>query len=205
MKKFLCAVSIGLILAANGAYAKKDTKPVEKAEDKSVAAAMGTKVDTKLPVEISADNLEVLQKENKAIFKGNVIAVQGKMRMNADKMVVHYRQKAAGDAPAKPAASPSPAGDMGAVSQIEVIGHVLIVTPEESAEGDVGNYDVDKKFLTLTGDNVILTREQNILRGKSIEYDMATGRSVLTNKTDGAAAKGDNRVRGVFVPKSDKK
>lgn len=172
-----------------------------KTQHVDAATTAGTsKYDTKLPVEISSDTLEVLQRENKAIFKGNVIAVQGKLRLNADKMIVHYKQK---DANAPATNGPQQAGDMGAVSLTEVEGHVLMATPEESAEGDKGSYDVDKKFLHLTGDNVVLTREQNILRGKAVDYDLATGRSVLTNGGETGTAKGDTRVRGVFVPKSD--
>lgn len=162
-----------------------------------------TKYDTKLPVEISADNLEVLQRESKAIFKGNVIAVQGKLRLNADKMVVHYKQKS--EAAKSPEKKPETMAEgMGAVHLIEVEGNVLVATPEESARGDKGDYEVDKRFLRLTGENVILTRDNNILRGKAIEYNLDTGRSVLTNKTDAKGSKGDNRVRGVFVPKADK-
>ena len=164
---------------------------------------MATKYDTKLPVEISADNLEVLQKESRAIFKGNVIAVQGKLRLNADTMIVHYKQQTEAEKAKKPEASATEG--MGAVSLIEVEGNVLVATPEETARGDKGDYEVDKRFLRLTGDNVILTRDKNILRGKSVEYNLDTGRSILTYKGGEPNAKGDNRVRGVFVPKSDAK
>lgn len=189
----LCAGSAIAAQLADGA--SKETSSKE---------GVSAKYDTKLPVEISADNLEVLQKESKAIFKGNVIAVQGKLRLNADKMVVHYKQKDGGKEPEKPEASETTEG-MGAVSLIEVEGNVLVATPEETARGDKGDYEVDKRFLRLTGENVILTRDKNILRGKSVEYDLDTGRSVLTNKNGDANAKGDNRVRGVFVPKSEEK
>lgn len=94
---------------------------------------------------------------------------------------------------------------MGAISHIEVEGHVLVATPDETAQGDQGDYDVEKKFLRLTGDNVILTREQNILRGKAVDYDLVSGHSVLTNGAASADGKGDHRVRGVFVPQSQKK
>jgi lipopolysaccharide export system protein LptA len=177
--------------------------PLQAEETQSAAAA---KYDTKLPVEISSDNLEVLQRENKAIFKGNVIAVQGKLRLNADTMTVHYRQKDSKiPDEGKPIVPAVPQDEMGAISHIEVEGHVLVATPEESAQGDKGNYDVDKRVLRLTGNNVVLTREKNILRGKAVEYNLDTGHSILTNNTDPKKSKGDNRVRGVFVPKTQKK
>lgn len=183
------------------------------------------KYDTKLPVEISADNLEVFQHENKAIFKGNVIAVQGKIRLQADTMIIHYKQNGqqngqssgqnqgqqaeqqAQAAPviAKSASKPSgeKGGEMGAITLIEVEGNVFMATPEESAKGDKGNYHVPEKMLHLTGDNVILTRDKNILRGTDLVYNLETGHSVLTNKGSRVGGTNGDRVRGVFVPNND--
>lgn len=193
---WLLAMTIAFMMGGYAVAAESTETPAKE--------VMTAKYDTKLPVEISADNLEVLQKESKAIFKGSVIAVQGKLRLNADKMVVHYKQKTEAEKAAKPTEATTTEG-MGAVSLIEVEGNVLVATPEETARGDKGDYEVDKRFLRLTGENVILTRDKNILRGKSVEYDLDTGRSVLTNKNGEASTKGDNRVRGVFVPKSEEK
>lgn len=204
MKKTTAVLSLCILicLGLNSANAAPEKEAEKKPE---AASAVSAKYDTKLPVEISSDNLEVLQRESKAIFRGNVIAVQGKLRLNADKMTVHYKQKSENAAPAlapKPEVAASPAGDMGAITHIEVEGHVLVATPEETAEGDKGDYDAEKRFLKLTGEHVVLTREQNILRGKSVEYDLVTGHSVLTTGDEAQKGKGDNRVRGVFVPKS---
>lgn len=177
-------------------------------------AQLSDKHDNKQPVEISSDSLEVLQHENKAIFKGNVVAVQGDMRLKSDVMIVHYKQKSEQTSAPKQAAPAAPAaqGQMGAITLIEVQGHVLAATPQESATGDKGDYDVPSKMLHLFGSNVTLTRDKNILKGTALEYNMATGRSVLTNNggtvsgSSGSAPGG--RVRGVFVPNdesSDKK
>ncbi len=194
---------LGLVIAAGlfAGHALAAETQGAAAKEAATQEGMAAKYDTRLPVEISADNLEVLQRESRAIFKGNVIAVQGKLRLNADKMVVHYKQNGNGKSPPKPEGG-TPDG-MGAVSLIEVEGNVLVATPEETARGDKGDYEVDKRFLRLTGEDVTLTRDQNILKGKSVEYDLDTGRSVLTNKNGDVPAKGDNRVRGVFVPKSN--
>jgi len=173
-----------------------------------VSPMANSKYNTKLPIEISSDTLEVLQQENKAIFKGNVIAVQGQMRLKSDVMIVHYRQqdnKNAAPKPAEPPQAPKTQGEMGAISLIEVEGHVFVASPEESAQGDKGDYNVDDKTIHLFGDNVVLTREKNILRGTALEYNLATGRSVLTNGSKVVSGKNDGRVRGVFVPNQDNK
>ena len=44
--------------------------------------------DTSLPIEISADALEVQRDTGVAIFRGSVDAVQGKMSLRADQLTV---------------------------------------------------------------------------------------------------------------------
>ena len=46
--------------------------------------------DTSLPIEITADSLEVLRNQQIATFTGNVDAVQGDMVLSADLLRVHY-------------------------------------------------------------------------------------------------------------------
>ncbi len=190
MRQFLMML-IGTIILGAPAYAEQ---------------ALTSKYDTKLPIEISSDSLEVLQHENKAIFKGNVVAVQGKIRLKADEMVVHYRQKSEQqNVPKSQPQGGSAQGAMGAISLIEVLGNVLVATPEESAKGDKGDYNVDTKLLHLFGGNVILTRDKNILRGTMLEYNLTTGRSVLTNGSDVVGGKSSGRVHTVFVPGQEEK
>ncbi len=203
-------MSLTLALAFNSGA---DTKPAktDNAKASKGPVQISEKYDTKLPIEISSDKLEVHQQENRAIFTGNVIAVQGKIRLTSDVMIIHYRQQkselAATSVPAAPpVAKPAPTasgtqGTLGAISLIEVEGNVFVATPEESAKGDKGNYQVDEKLLHLYGSNVILTRDKNILRGTELVYNLETGQSVLTNnngKVNGLL--GDHRVHGVFVP-----
>jgi lipopolysaccharide export system protein LptA len=196
--KFLWAVLFSIMLFGVSASAQQH------------GATPGDKYDTKLPVEISSDSLEVLQHENKAIFKGNVIAVQGQLRLKSDVMTVHYRQKKdEGTKPPEPKPQPAPgtpaaANAMGTISKIDVDGHVFMASPEESAQGDKGDYDVDAKTIHLFGGNVILTRDKNILRGTALEYNLETGRSLLTNGNNVVTGKSDGRVRGVFVPNETK-
>ena len=45
---------------------------------------MGEPIDTSQPIEVAADALEVIQSEQMAVFTGNVDAIQGDMRLQAD-------------------------------------------------------------------------------------------------------------------------
>ena len=192
MKKILILACIIIPFSLQAAEIAKTAK----------ASPTATQDNSKLPIEISSKTLEVLQNEQKAIFTGDVIAVQGDTRLKSDKMIVHYKQKdnKTPTSPVAASATPTAQGDMGAITAIDVEGHVIITNPEETAQGDKGNYDVPTRIIHLFGNNVILTRDKNILRGTALEYNMANGHSVFTNENGG-----NNRVRGVFVPKDDGK
>lgn len=148
------------------------------------------------PIEISSDKLDVIQAEHKAIFSGNVIAVQGTTNMRAEKMTVYYRDSGAGKS----------SGDTGqGISRIDAEGSVVFTTPEEAARGDKGIYNVDTDTIELMGGNVTLTRDKNILKGTHLNYNMKTGRSVLSSGNGAVTGGKPARVRGLFVPNSDKK
>ena len=158
--------------------------------------------DTHQPIKITADKLEVEQNQEIATFTGNVIAIQGAMRLRADTLKVHYHGNRAAPARggADPAVKPVPqaaagAGQspMGAISELDAYGHVFLLAPGETAQGAVGVYDVEKHVIVLTGKPVVLTRGKNVLTGQKVAMNLDTGMSVLTPEVGG-------RVHGLFVP-----
>ena len=155
------------------------------------------------PIEISSDTLDVIQEEKKAIFSGNVIATQGTTNMRAGKMTVFYRESGGAEAPTN-ATAPAQG-----IYRIDADGSVVFTTPTETVIGDKAIYNVDADTIDVVGNNsVTLTRGQNILKGSNLNYNMSTGRSILTGRTGGADVTGmgnSARVRGLFIPKSDPK
>lgn len=141
-------------------------------------------LNSKAPVEISADSLEVLQKDQVALFSGNVEAVQANTKIQSNEMKVYY---------GKPETQTNP--NAPSISKIEVTGNVRIRTAAEIATGSKGVYDVSKGQVTLTG-NVSLTKDKNIIRGGSLLIDLNNGYSKIIN--NGSSSGG--RVRGLFTP-----
>ena len=139
-------------------------------------------VDSDQPIDINADDLEIRQDQNLAIFSGNVIAVQGRIELRAEQLKVWYR-------PASDSGSNKSAGAGGTIIRIDAIDKVLVSSPTEKAKGDMGVYDVMEQRLTLTG-TVVLTRGQDVLRGKKLVMNLATGQSQISG----------GRVHGRFVP-----
>jgi|SaaInlStandDraft_6_1057023.scaffolds.fasta_scaffold11517_3 lipopolysaccharide export system protein LptA len=142
-----------------------------------------TQHDSSQPIEITADQLEVQQEKQLATFSGNVQAIQGDIRLQAASLQVHYWAQD-GDADVE-----------GAISRIMAKGEVFFSSPGQTAKGDSGVYDVDKSLITLEG-KVVLTREDNVIRGSRLVLNLATGRS----KVSGAPSGSGGRVRGLFVP-----
>ncbi len=136
--------------------------------------------DTDQPIDIDADDLEIRQDQNLAIFSGNVVAVQGRIQLRAEQLKVWYRPAAKDGA--------NTAGG-GTIMRIDAINKVLVSSATENARGDIGVYDVAEQRLTLTG-AVVLTRGQDVLRGDKLVMNMATGRSKISG----------GRVHGRFVP-----
>ncbi len=207
---------IGLVgmMAASQAFAQTASAP-------ATAAAPTNGFQKNQPIEISSDKLDVYQDQHKAIFTGNVIAVQADKTLRSVTMTVYYRdsnpEKPAKPAkPVKPGASvpppapptppsPKPTDPEGAqgIYRIDADENVVFTTPTETAVGDKGIYDVDANTIDLTGKIVTLTRGQNILKGTHAVYDMNTDRSVLTNNgtvVDGNGNAKPARVHGLFVP-----
>ena len=131
------------------------------------AAGQALQHDSSQPIEISADTLEVLQEEQIATFAGNVDAVQGDLVLSADKLLVHYEGENSDSVGLA-------AGRGNSIRRIDAVGQVIITSPEETAEGDYGTYDVASEFMTLEGD-VVLTRGANVIRGERLELDLVSG------------------------------
>ena len=135
-----------------------------------------------LPIEITADSLAVKQDQKTAVFRGSVAAAQGTLRLTADEVTVHYAQ-AEGSTPPR-------------ISRIDATGNVFVSSPQETAQGDHGVYDVDSESITLIG-SVVLTRDKNVIRGARLVLNLVTGESRIEGAPAGGA---QGRVRGRFVP-----
>lgn len=154
------------------------------AQTEAPLADLAPKAD--MPVEITADSLEVLQDQEVAVFRGNVEAVQGNLTLKSALLRVHYGDDAAGEG-----AGPVPAGR---ISRLEAEGGVVFTTPDQSVRGTTAVYDVAAEQITVEGD-VVLQQDANVIRGERLVVDLRAGRSQIVG-----TASGGGRVRGVFVP-----
>ncbi len=152
--------------------------------------------NAKKPIDIESDRLEVDDKRHVAIFSGNVSATQGDYTLRAPRLEVTY-EKAAEAAPqdkagagsktakpVKPADTGAPADPIssGQIKFVRANGGKVVVTSkvdEQEATGDDVLYDVKGQKITMTGKEVVLTQKQNVVKGKQLDIDLATGRATV--------------------------
>jgi lipopolysaccharide export system protein LptA len=158
------------------------------------------------PVQIDAKTLEVHDKNKTATFAGDVRVVQGSTTMTCRTLVVFYGQEL-GIAGAQPvAASAKPGGaapDAQNIRRIEARGDVTVVSKDQTANGDLGVYDLVAKTITLSG-NVTVTQGKNVIHGERVVVDTVTGNAhVEASSTATGSGAPQGRVRALIIPQKD--
>lgn len=142
------------------------------------AAAQGANIgfgnaehDSSLPVEITADQLDVNQADGRAKFTGNVVVGQGEMRLTGAVVDVEYGENATGETEVK---------------RLHASGGVTLFNGSEAAEGREAVYTLETGEVVMTGD-VVLTQGENAMAGEKLTVNLDTGTGVM-----------EGRVRVVF-------
>ncbi len=143
----------------------------------SAGIAFGTSTfDRTQPVEITADELRVDQSAGTAVFDGNVLVVQGEVRLSSGKVTVEYSQE-----------NGAPTG----IARLIASGGVTFVTASDAVEANEATYSVDDGTVQLTGD-VLLTQGQSAIAGDRLVINLEAGSGRM-----------EGRVRTVLNPGGD--
>ena len=151
---------------------------------------------SKEPITVNADALDFFNKDNKLVYTGNVVAVQGDSALKASKLNIDLDKNVSSTGPQAPPTATSPASS--SVRHIEADGPVTLASKDQVGTGDHATYDKLENKFYLKG-HVTLTQGPNITQGDSLIYDMPSGqarvvghvRSILTpgTQTQGPVAK----------------
>ena len=139
--------------------------------------------NSKEPINIAADKLDYFDKEQKAIYSGNVIVVQGDTRLNASVLTILFDRNTQGGKSSSQSSN----------SQLRWMkgdGPVTIVSKDQVGVGNSLVYDKAKGKFFLLG-NVSLSQGENVTRGDELVYDLQTGQAVVSSK---------GRVKSRIVP-----
>jgi lipopolysaccharide export system protein LptA len=178
------------VLASSSAYAA-----ASKTEQGSPLLPGG---DSKAPVSIEADKLVYYDKEQKAVYSGNVVIIQGDTKLTCSTMTI-YMEKSAATVKAEPAKPtdtsglPGSTGQSSRVRHLDCGGPVTVLSKTQTATADSGAYDKPQNKVWLTG-HVTLSDGGNVTKGDKLTYDLTSGQATVD--TGGASG----RVKGQFLP-----
>jgi lipopolysaccharide export system protein LptA len=169
--------------------------------------------NSKEPISIEADKLNYFDKEQKAVYTGNVVVIQGDSKLTCSVLTIFLAKTdsasaaapgSAAGAAATPASAPgaapgaaaTPAAPVGPtpggnqVKHMEAAGPVTLISKTQVATGDRGTYDKEQNKVWLF-DHVTMSDGGNVTEGDKLTYDMTTGEAVVEVHKTG-------RVKGVF-------
>lgn len=151
------------------------------AAQEPVSALRGHDADA--PIDVAADRIEVQDRSDRAVFAGNVHVRQAALTLDTDRLTVAYTS----------------AGGV-QIRRLDASGSVTVKSPSETARGNFGIYDLDRKLITLVG-GVQLNRGGSQINGQRLTIDLNSGRATVDGGPAGVGQSG-GRVTGHFtVPK----
>ena len=130
----------------------------------------GLRQDPSAPVEVTADSLTVDQAKGGATLAGNVLVVQGDMRLAAKQVDVTYGADGQG------------------IEHIHATGGVTLATKAEAAEAAEATYVISTGALVMTG-AVLLTQGNAPMAGERLTADLRAGPGQM-----------EGRVKTTFTP-----
>jgi lipopolysaccharide export system protein LptA len=130
------------------------------------------------PVEVEANEMEIIDADKQAIFRGKVNAVRGSQNIRSDVMTVFYADVKQPDGTSKSQAS-----------KLDAKGNVIITTRKQVITGEWAKMDILANTL-LVGGRVKLVEGKTTLQGEKLTVDLNTERTLMSG----------GRVKGSFVP-----
>jgi lipopolysaccharide export system protein LptA len=173
--------ALGIILASTLAVAGM-ASAAQQSQQQPVSALKGH--DSNAPIDVTSQRIEVQDRSDRAVFVGDVHATQSDLTLDTERLTVAYSTGQGG-------------GNGVQINRLDAAGGVVVHSPSETAKGDFGIYDLDRKLITLIG-NVQLIRDQNRINGSRLVIDLDSGRAVIDGGPPGVNQSG-GRVTGHFT------
>ena len=154
------------------------------------SAPAQTRHDSNAPIDVSANAIELQDKQQRAVFTGGAVFRQSTMTLTADRVVIAYSGQITDGAPQ--------------ATRIDATGNVVLTRPDQTAKSRFAVYDINRRVVTMR-----LTQGANTLSGGRLSIDLDTGRATIDGSGIGSSAapgggvqQSGGRVTGRFsVPK----
>jgi len=138
--------------------------------------------NSKAPVDVAADRIELQDRADRAVMSGNVEMRQQDMTLKAPRVTIAYSRTGGTQ-----------------IQRLDASGGVTVTSPSETARGQYAIYDFDRKLITMLG-SVTLTRAGSNVSGNRLVIDLNSGHAIVDGSAAGSAASGSGgRVTGHFT------
>jgi lipopolysaccharide export system protein LptA len=130
-------------------------------------------------VDIEAGEMEILETDKRAIFRGDVVAKRPSDTIRCQEMIVFYVDVKQTDGSSNTE-----------VDKLDCKSAVTITTTTQTITGDLAVFQLRRDLLDVTG-NVKVVQGKTVIRGPHLTVDLKTKRTKMAG----------GRVKGRFVPK----
>lgn len=131
------------------------------------------------PVDIVADEMEILEGGKTTVFKGHVVARREKQVMSCPEMIITNTDVKQADGTTQSEAD-----------VMDCTGDSIITTESQRISGKKAKLYIRRDELVVSGD-VTVREGKTVMRGQELTTDLKTKRTLMKG----------GRVRGTFVPK----
>ena len=145
-------------------------------------AAKPASHDSSAPISISSDSFQADFNAKSGTYTGNVVIVQGDMKLRANMVKLTTVN--------------------GKADKVTASGNVVVDSAKSgTATGDNGVYSVVPRTVVMTG-NVVLKKGKDVMRGTQLTVNLVTGQAVLGGGVK-SQSPGSGRVQAIFSPNSN--
>ena len=141
--------------------------------------------DNNAPIDISSDSFQADLNGKTGTWTGNVVVVQGDMKMRANSVRMTTVN--------------------GKADKVTASGNVVVDSPKSgTVTGDNGIYNVVPRTVLMTG-NVVLKNGKSVMQGAQLTINLATGVANVGGGVKGQTpgqGQTNTRVKAVFTPNS---
>lgn len=175
------------VLGADGAASPPRSRFID-------AAGLGK---SKEPIVVTSDRLEYDYKSNVVVYRGGVLATQGRLKINSDTLTVTFADGSEGSAgTAAPQGGLALGGGSARLREIVAVGTVRIEDGTRWATGGRAVFDQTNRTLVLSENPMLHDGANEVLGDRVIVY-LDEDRSVVEG--------GRKRVKAVLYPDRDEK
>ncbi len=125
-----------------------------------------------LPIEVTADNLDVNQNDSTAVFTGNVVIGQGTMRLSAPRVLVIYLEDESG------------------IESLKASGGVTLISGEDAAEASTADYNLETGLIAMQG-NVLLLQGPSAVAAEQMTVDTRSGTANMSGRVKTVLQQGE--------------